>query len=293
MERNTVDIEMAKVIAGDNDRKDFKDSSLVELAAQIKRAGLLQPITLRRASGRKGVYEIVAGERRFRAVKSLGWKTIPAQIIDLSDEEASAMMLAENMARADLNPIEEAEAYQKRIDRFGWSVEQCAEGAGVSQVRVHFRLKLLRLLPDIRFLIQSGNFPMGYAQILADAALDAGFQMLALKKYRDNPTPTPSWFRNLVCEFKDKQSQGEMFDAPLFNGVANSAENILTPTLPPDPVIDQAPMSGNSLRDKLHSQISFWETAAEDWNRLGKPFKRQECQAAVSVLRSTLVGVEI
>lgn len=286
MNRDIVSLDLTKTRRGDNDRVEFSEAKDKELALQIQQDGLLQPITVRPLAD--GFYEIVAGERRFRAVKSLGWAAIPAQIIRLSDEQAATFMLAENMSRAELNPIEEAEAYAKRIQRFGWSVEDCAIKAGVSSVRVQFRLKLLRLITDIRFLVKTGSLPIGYAQILADANLNPAFQMLAVTKYRDSSNPTPPWFRLVVGDLLEKQSQVDMFDAPLFTGYnTETKQNPPAVDLPADPRFDKFPVSGVTPKAKLQSQIAFWERAAQGWQAIGKTFKHQECQAVVAVLRST------
>ena len=275
------------ILPGDNDRSYFPEAALKELADHIKEHGLIQPIMVRQKARDGKFYEIIAGERRFRAVRFLGWTRIPAHIKKASDEQAAALMLAENMSRADLDPIEESEAYDKRMKRFGWTIEQCAKAAGVTQVRVQFRLKLLRLLPQIRDLIRSGNLAIGYGQILSDGELDPGFQMVAFKKFRDNPHPTPPWFRMAVTELHNKQAQGIMFGSPLFTGFGTDIDSQpAMPDMPPEPRRNRAPMIGKTLKDKLHSQISFWEQASEAWRLLGKSFKQQECQAAVSVLRA-------
>ena len=105
---------------GDNDRQAFDQVALEELSESIRAHGLVQPITIRPMPD--GHYQIVAGERRWRACKLLTWHEIPAIVRDLDDEAASAIMLAENIGRKDLNPIEEANAYHRRMDQFGWSV---------------------------------------------------------------------------------------------------------------------------------------------------------------------------
>ena len=109
---------------GDNDRKSFNRPSLEDLAASIKPHGLAQPITVRPGVGG---FQLVAGERRFRAISEiLRWDTCPAIVRDLSDEDASAIMLAENTWRIDLNPIEKAHGYDKRMRQFGCAIERIA-----------------------------------------------------------------------------------------------------------------------------------------------------------------------
>ena len=210
------DIPISQIIPGKNDRTIFDESGLRELADSIKEHELIQPITVRHAKDAKR-YEIIAGERRFRAYKLLGWQTIPAIVTDLKDEDASAITLAENIARKSLDPIDEACAYQSRIESFGWSIEDLSKYAGTSTIHIQFRLKLLRLIPEIQKLVRGGNIQIGYAQILADANLDSNFQLLAFSKLRDNPKPTMGWFRSIVSELKEKQDQGILFKGPLFD----------------------------------------------------------------------------
>jgi ParB/RepB/Spo0J family partition protein len=281
-------IDMATIIPGDNgtghqDRTKF--DGLAELAASISEHGLIQPITVRPV-GESDLYQIVAGERRFRACELLGWQEIPAIVADLTSDEASAVMLAENTGRADLDPIDEGRAYQVRILRFGWTVAECARSAGVSEVRVQFRLKLLKLRPDLQDLVRSGNLALGYAQILADANLDVNRQLLAIRALRDQSSPTPAWFRRIVAGLLTEQAQGVMFDEmPLFGGQAVEAPKTAVHSEPATPATVTPPSVGGSPKEIIGGQMAFWQSAAEAWERLGKPFKRQECQAAAQALQ--------
>jgi len=283
-------IETSTIIAGDNgsghqDRTSFDPAKLAELAASIQAHGLLQPITVRRL-GETDLFQIVAGERRFRACESLGWQEIPAIIADVTAEEAAALMLAENTARQDLDPVDEGLAYQVRIKHLGWTVADCARSAGVSEVRVQFRLKLLRLRPDLLDLVRTGNLALGYAQILADANLDSNRQMMAVVALRDNPAPTPVWFRKVTAELVTQQAQGILFDTlPLFSGQAPAAPNkTAKPAEPPTPATATPPAHGANAKEVIGNQMTFWRQAAQAWDGLGKPFKRQECEAAAQAL---------
>jgi ParB/RepB/Spo0J family partition protein len=223
-ERTIQLIDMTTIVPGDNgsghqDRTVFDAGSLAELAGSIAAHGLLQPITLR-PIGESELFCIVAGERRFRACELLGWLEIPAIVADVTADEAAALMLAENTSREDLNPVDEANAYQVRIDRLGWTVADCARAAGVSEARVLYRVKLLKLRPDLLELVRTGNLPLGYAQIIADGNLDTNRQLLALRALRNSPSPTPGWFRRQVGELLTQQAQAGMFDdGPLFGGL--------------------------------------------------------------------------
>ena len=282
------DIPISQIIPGKNDRTIFDESGLRELSASIKEHGLIQPITLRHAKDGR-LFEIIAGERRFRACKLLGWQTIPAIIVDLKDEDASAITLAENIARKSLDPIDEAYAYQSRIETFQWSIDDLSNHAGTSTIHVQFRLKLLKLIPEIQKLIRGGNIQIGYAQILAGASLDSNFQLLAFSKLRDNPKPTMGWFRSIVLELKEKQDQGILFKGPLFDkkGIPNEPQlkNIREP---PHPETTNPPKIGRNYKEILLHQIDFWEKAANEWDAMGKPFKRNECRSAAQALSQVI-----
>jgi ParB/RepB/Spo0J family partition protein len=289
-ERTIQLIDVQQIVPGDNgsghqDRTVFDAGSLAELAGSIAAHGLLQPITLRPV-GESELFCIVAGERRFRACELLGWLEIPAIVADVTADEAAALMLAENTSREDLNPVDEANAYQVRIDRLGWTVADCAKAAGVSEARVLFRLKLLKLRPDLLELVRTGNLPLGYAQIIADGNLDVNRQLLALRALRNSPSPTPGWFRRQVGELLTQQAQASIFDdGPLFGGLdfSEPAQHAFV-IEPPTPATVTPPATGGTPREIVAGQIGFWQQAAEAWADLGRPFKRQECEAAVQAL---------
>ncbi len=205
------DLPVSEIAAGNNDRQDFDPAKLAELAASIAAHGLAQPITVRPLGGLFGGFEIVAGERRFRAISQvLGWDTVPAIVRDLDDEAASAIMLAENTGRADLNPIEEAQAYQSRIERFGWSPERIADIAGVSTELVKRRLSLLSLVPDIQHMVAFGHLPIGHAEAMT--RLDRNRQLLAIRVLREKENVPLRLFRQIVNQLLEEQSQEALFD---------------------------------------------------------------------------------
>lgn len=274
----------SEIVPGNNDRTVFDPRQLAELAASIAEYGLIQPITVRRLNTDEVLYQIVAGERRYRAICLLGWEEVPCLIQDLSDEEASAVMLAENVSRADLDPIDEALAYANRIDLFGWTVADVAQKAGVSQVRVQFRLQLLALKPDLQKLVRDGQLPIGYAQIIARAELDSNFQVLAMRAFNNNSAPTLGWFRRAVSELQERQNQRQLFDLPLFGGPVISEVTPTAVSEPPHPATTKPPTVGKTARDIIANQIKFWQEAANRWHEAGKPFKRQECEAAAQAL---------
>ena len=157
---------------GHNPRKTFGDIELIELAESIKSKGLLQPI-IARPDRERGGFEIVAGERRWRAAQKAAMHNVPVIVRDLSDQEAAEFALIENVQRADLNPIEEATGYSELIDKYGYTQEQVAEVIGKSRSHLANTLRLLKLPESVQVLLRSGALSAGHARCLigrADAA---------------------------------------------------------------------------------------------------------------------------
>lgn len=156
-------------------RKDIEPESLQELADSIKAQGVMQPILVRPISDRK--YEIIAGERRWRATQLAGLDSIPVVVRDVSDEAAIAMALIENIQREDLNPIEEAVALQRLQQEFDLTQQEVADAVGKSRSTVANLLRLMSLQDDVRRLVEHGDLEMGHARALL--ALDGGDQSQA------------------------------------------------------------------------------------------------------------------
>ena len=154
-------------------RKNFDEDKLEELAESIEQHGLIQPIVLRAAG--QG-YEIVAGERRWRAARMIGLKELPCIIKELTDEENMLLAIIENMQREDLNPIEEAEGLKQMIDTYGLTQEQVSRGVGKSRTYITNSLRLLKLPPKLRYMTADGSLSMGHARALA-AVKDEKLQM--------------------------------------------------------------------------------------------------------------------
>lgn len=285
MQAKEIRIEAVQASFG-NDRTVFADEGLRELAESMAANGLAQPITVRRVSenGQAGAYQIIAGERRFRAARLLGWETIPAIVQKYDDRQAGAVMLAENTARVDLNPIEEGGAFQRRLDQ-GWTVGEVAKAAGKSAVYVQFRVKLLALRAEVRDLVATGQMPIGYAQILADADLDPNRQTIAVRLLSRNASPTPAWFRQECQRLAGEQAQPDMFADVLFLSPTPSAPVIETPSAP-IPGETTPPAASGTPAEIFEAQIAFWLDAADQWKRYGKNFKRGECLAAAAALQA-------
>jgi len=145
-------------------RRIFSEDSLQELAASIRAQGLMQPIVVRPRP--QGGYELIAGERRWRAAQIAGLQRIPVVIKEVSDERASAMALIENIQREDLNPLEEAMALQRLKDEFELTQQQVADALGKSRVAVTNLLRLLNLAPAVRDMLEQGAIEMGHARAL-------------------------------------------------------------------------------------------------------------------------------
>ena len=144
-------------------RVKFDEESISGLADSIEKHGVLQPVMLRKA---KRGYELVAGERRWRAAKKSGLKEIPSIIREISDEENALFAIIENMQREDLNPMEEAVAYKKVIDAYGMTQEQVAKNVGKSRSYITNTLRLLALPSVIRVMIEEGDLTLGHANAI-------------------------------------------------------------------------------------------------------------------------------
>jgi len=146
-------------------RKYFEPGAMVELAKSIEQHGLLQPIVVRPLTGDK--FEIIAGERRWRAAQRIDLKTIKCLVHTFNDEQAAGVAMVENLIRADLNPIEEAEAYSRLIETFGYGHEDIALIIGQSRAKITNSLRLLKLMEPVRDLLIKQRITVGHAKILA------------------------------------------------------------------------------------------------------------------------------
>ena len=168
-----VDLDLSKLKPGRyQPRSKWENDKLEELAASIQEQGVISPIVVRAVDA--GVYEIVAGERRYRASMRAGKKTIPAIIRTIEDKDALAMALIENMQRTDLNAMEEALGVRRLIDEFGYTHEQAAKAIGKSRPATSNLLRLLNLTDPVQRMLMDGEIEMGHARALL--GLDAGEQ---------------------------------------------------------------------------------------------------------------------
>ena len=214
-------------------RREMTPESLNDLAASIQRHGVMQPIVVRRLGGSPALhgvqYEIVAGERRWRAAKQAGLAQIPAIIRDLPDELAIALALIENIQREDLSPMEQANALQRFHDEFGMSHQEIADTVGKARTTVSNLLRLIALQDEVKTLLEHGDLDMGHARALL--SLDALTQVALAREVvsrglsvrqteqlaRDRLQPTPSKPAKPVPPDIETLSQqlSERFGAPV------------------------------------------------------------------------------
>src|SRR6188768_1315130 len=160
-------------------RTRMDEGALYELAESIKAQGIMQPILVRRLTegDNSGKYEIIAGERRFRAARLAGLDSVPVLVRDVPNEAAAAMSLIENIQREDLNPLEEAHGLQRLVKEFGLTHEQAAQAVGRSRSAASNLLRLLNLADPVQTMLMAGDLEMGHARALL--ALDAARQVMA------------------------------------------------------------------------------------------------------------------
>ena len=172
--RHPTSLKLAQLQTGKyQPRTHMDDAALAELAASIKAQGVMQPILVRAVDPTPGAerYEIVAGERRWRASRLAGLSEIPVLVRSIPDEQALAMALIENIQRENLNPLEEAQGLQRLIDEFALTHQQAADAVGRSRPAASNLLRLLQLSAPVQELLMNGSIDMGHARLLREAAI--------------------------------------------------------------------------------------------------------------------------
>ena len=168
--QSSTELSMDQIVPDRNQpRKWFEDEALQELAASIRQHGVLQPLLVRPVE--EG-YQIVAGERRWRAARLAGLQTIPVNIREMDDAQAMSIALVENLQREDLNPIEEAEGYKRLSESTGWTQEEIAKQVGRSRPAVANALRLLSLPQEVVQMVRDGKLSTGHAKALLSIADD-------------------------------------------------------------------------------------------------------------------------
>jgi ParB family chromosome partitioning protein len=244
--------------AGNNDRKNFDKIALTELGQNISENGIIQPPLVRPIGN--GEFEIVAGERRFRAMTEvLNWSEIPVVVREMSEELASEIMLAENIQREDLTPLEEANAFDSRMKKFGWTVSEMADRAKVSETKVKSRLDLLNLIDEAQRLVNANVLPLGFVPHLA--LLGSYSQVLALQWVNEQKNvPTVASFARFAGELLEKQNQSSLFDLSsiqmtAFDQKVADGEN-LTDVLPRQKDLPELTVKSGGMAKVLDSHIA-------------------------------------
>ena len=145
-------------------RKSFDEAALAELADSIRQHGIIQPLTVRKLSS--GYYQIIAGERRWRAARLAGLSEVPVIVVEADDRKAAELAMIENLQREDLNPMEEAAGFQSLIENYHMTQEEAAQRVGKSRSAVANALRLLGLTPSVRAMVESGKLSAGHARAL-------------------------------------------------------------------------------------------------------------------------------
>ena len=199
---------LSDLVAGQyQPRTRMDEGALYELAESIKAQGIMQPILVRRLTGgvNGGKYEIIAGERRFRAAKIAGLDSVPVLVRDVPDESAAAMSLIENIQREDLNPLEEAQGLQRLVKEFGLTHELAAQAVGRSRSAASNLLRLLNLADPVQVMLMAGDIDMGHARALL--ALDRAAQITAANQIaakKMSVRETESLVKKLSADFSLK-----------------------------------------------------------------------------------------
>jgi ParB family chromosome partitioning protein len=198
-------LRLSDMVAGQyQPRTRMDEGALYELAESIKVQGIMQPILVRRltSGANDGKYEIIAGERRFRAAKLAGLDSVPVLVRDVPDESAAAMSLIENIQREDLNPLEEAHGLQRLVKEFGLTHELAAQAVGRSRSAASNLLRLLNLADPVQTMLMAGDLDMGHARALLGldrAAQITAANQIAAKKM--SVRETESLVKKLSAEF--------------------------------------------------------------------------------------------
>lgn len=191
-------------------REFFDEEALQSLADSIARYGLIQPITVRPLPS--GYYQIIAGERRWRAARLAGLTEVPVRIMEADDRTTAELALVENLQREDLNPIEEAKGYQLLIEEYGFTQEEAAKSVGKSRPAVANALRLLNLAPEVMRLVETGELSAGHARALVSVS-EPGLQLQAAKEILSKALSVRK-AEALAAKVLKKSREEEKEDAP-------------------------------------------------------------------------------
>ena len=191
-------------------REFFDEEALQSLADSIARYGLIQPITVRPLPS--GYYQIIAGERRWRAARLAGLTEVPVRMMEADDRTTAELALVENLQREDLNPIEEAKGYQLLIEEYGFTQEEAAKSVGKSRPAVANALRLLNLTPEVMHLVETGELSAGHARALVSVS-EPALQLQAAKEILSKALSVRK-VETLAAKVLKKSREGEKEDSP-------------------------------------------------------------------------------
>lgn len=221
---STLPVSQIETCAG-QPRRIFDEEKLQELAESIREHGIIQPLTVRKLSS--GYYQIIAGERRWRAAKLAGLYEVPVSIIEADDRKAMELAMIENLQREDLNPMEEAEGYRCLVELYDMTQEQAAQRVGKSRSAVANAMRLLQLNQDIRLLVENEDLSAGHARALLP--LPADLQNEAVKSILTNALSVRQT-EQLVKRLLNQQEKPEKEQPDLYavNYVAEAERELST-----------------------------------------------------------------
>ncbi|MBQ4081832.1 MAG: ParB/RepB/Spo0J family partition protein [Clostridia bacterium] len=203
-------------------RREFEEQALSELSESIARHGVLQPLIVRPLPG--GTYQIVAGERRWRASRMAGLQTVPVIVRELSDRETAELALIENLQREDLSPVEEGEGYVTLMETYGMTQEQVAERVGKSRPAVANAVRLLSLPPEILQLLKEGSITAGHARAILSFSTVEEMQKAAQMAQQG---ATVRMLENAARKKPDSKKNGTGVRTKLFEETALSLTEVL------------------------------------------------------------------
>ncbi|MGB4131078.1 MAG: ParB/RepB/Spo0J family partition protein [Tepidanaerobacteraceae bacterium] len=248
-EENVQEIDIKKIVANEKQpRRGFDESKLEELADSMKQHGVLQPVILRKKGNK---YELVAGERRWRAAAKAGIEKIPAIVRELNDSDVMEIALIENLQREDLNPIEEAMAYKRLMDDFGLTQEELSKRVGKSRSQIANTVRLLNLDKEIQDLVYENKLTAGHARALL--SIQDSKERLKLANMISKEALSVRQTEQLVKKLVDERSKAKKHKPKEINPVIIDVTERLQRTLG-----TRVKIKGNEKRGKI--EIEFYSS---------------------------------
>lgn len=248
-EENAQEIDIKKIVANEKQpRRGFDESKLEELADSMKQHGVLQPVILRKKGNK---YELVAGERRWRAAAKAGIEKIPAIVRELNDSDVMEIALIENLQREDLNPIEEAMAYKSLMDDFGLTQEELSKRVGKSRSQIANTVRLLNLDKEIQDLVYENKLTAGHARALL--SIQDSKERLKLANMISKEALSVRQTEQLVKKLVDERSKAKKHKPKEINPVIIDVTERLQRTLG-----TRVKIKGNEKRGKI--EIEFYSS---------------------------------